>query len=183
MSELQMKKPEVSSSGRVASVDGGSASPRSIGVEQTDEWWQQLDQRVYRCIKLWFDQWWEPQHNTLLDAVGEVFGEHRASVSETIAKLVERVIPLETTSTFEERLATLSHKLKRGSEIPQSELLAKIQGLRQQIDELKKVAAQPGPNALPTSHSPTTCGSRSPTRSPCPKRERRTATTIFSRCG
>jgi hypothetical protein len=60
------------------------------------EWWQQHDERVYECIKLWVEQWWESQRHVLTDAVGEVFGQHRASVREAITKLKERVIRLET---------------------------------------------------------------------------------------
>jgi hypothetical protein len=33
---------------------------------------------------------------------------------------------------------------KNGSELPQSELLAKIDGLQRQLDDFKKVAVQPG---------------------------------------
>jgi hypothetical protein len=112
-------------------------------------WWQQHDQRVYQCIKLWVEQWWEPQKRVLIDAVGQVFGEHRASVRETITNLKERVIRLETTSNFEERFTRLAHEVKRGSEIPQGELLEKIEALQRQLDDLKRVAAQPGPQGPP----------------------------------
>ena len=149
MSEFQMNERPETSSAPMASAGGGSASARATAVQASNEWWQQLDQRVYQCMKLWSDQWWEPQHHALLDAVGEVFGEHRASVRETITNLTERVIRLETTSNFEERFTKLAHEVKRGSEIPQGELLAKIEELQHQLDELKKVAAQPGPQGPP----------------------------------
>jgi hypothetical protein len=35
-------------------------------------------------IKLWVEQWWDPQQRGLLDAVGQVFGEHRASIREAL---------------------------------------------------------------------------------------------------
>ena len=149
MSELQLNGRPEASLAPVASAGGGSASARATAVQASNEWWQQLDQRVYECIKLWSDQWWEPQHHSLLEAVGEVFGEHRASVRETITNLIERVIQLETTSNFEERFTKLAHDVKRGSEIPQGELLARIEGLQHQLDELKKVATQPGPQGPP----------------------------------
>ena len=111
--------------------------------------WQEIDKRIYQCIEIWIDQWWPSQSTTLIEAVGEVFGEHRASVRGTITNLTERVIQLETTSNLEERFTKLAHEVKRGSEIPQGELLAKIEGLQHQLDELKKVAAQPGPQGPP----------------------------------
>src|SRR5262249_31552859 len=36
------------------------------------------------------------------------------------------------------------HEVKRGSELPQSELLARINGLQRQFDDLKRVLGQPG---------------------------------------
>jgi hypothetical protein len=69
---------------------GGSASGRATAVQTpTDSaaWWQQHDQRVYQCIKLWVEQWWDPQQRGLLEAVGQVFGEHRASIRKTLTKL------------------------------------------------------------------------------------------------
>ena len=127
----------------------GPASARATAVRASNDWWQQHDQRVYACIKLWIEQWWEPQRRVLIDAVGEVFGQERHNRREVIAKIKERVIRLETTSNFEERFTKLAHEVKRGSEIPQGELLAKIEGLQHQLDELKKVAAQPGPQGPP----------------------------------
>jgi hypothetical protein len=98
-------------------------------------WWQQHDQRVYQCIKLWVEQWYPPERRALTEAVGEVFAEHRASVREAITNLKERIIRLETASNFEERFTKLTHQVKRGSEIPQGELLAKIEGLQRQVDD------------------------------------------------
>jgi hypothetical protein len=128
---------------------GGSVNVRATTVQASNEWWQQLDQRIYQCIKLWVEQWYPPERDALTDAVGQVFGEHHASVRETITNLKERVIRLETTSNFEERLTKLAHEVKRGSEVPQGELLEKIEALQHQLDELKKVAAQPGPQGPP----------------------------------
>ncbi|HEY2534820.1 MAG TPA: hypothetical protein VGJ20_44100 [Xanthobacteraceae bacterium] len=65
--------------------------------------WQQHDQRVFQCIKLWIEQWYPPQRDALTKAVGEVFGDHRASVHETITNLKERIIRLEAASNFEKR--------------------------------------------------------------------------------
>ena len=79
-----------------------------------------------------------------------MFGEHRASVRETLTNLKERVIRLETTSNFEERFDRLASEVKQGSEILQSELLlARIDGLQRQLDDLKKIANQPGPQGPP----------------------------------
>jgi hypothetical protein len=71
---------------------GGSVNVRATNVHASDEWSQQLDQRIYQCVKLWVEQWWDPQQCGLLEATGQVFGEHRASVRETITNLKERVI-------------------------------------------------------------------------------------------
>jgi hypothetical protein len=73
MSESQMNRSPEACPTTVASAASGSASAGRTDVELTDEWWRSLDQRVYQCIKLWFEQWWEPQHNTLLDIVGDAF--------------------------------------------------------------------------------------------------------------
>ena len=128
MSETMMKEqPEGSS----VAPAGGSASGRATAVQTSTDaatWWQQHDERVYQCIKLWVEQWWESESRGLHEAVGEIFGEHRASIRETLTNLKERIVRLETTSNFEERLAKLAHEVKRGSEIPQGELLAKIEG-------------------------------------------------------
>ena len=140
MSETTMKgHPEGSS----VAPAGGSASGRAAAVQTPADaaaWWQQHDERVYQCIKLWVEQWWDPQQCSLLEAVGQVFGEHRASIRETLTNLKERIVRLETTSNFEERLAKLAHEVKRGSEIPQDELLAKIEGLQRKVNEPNGVA-------------------------------------------
>jgi hypothetical protein len=119
---------------------GGSASGRATAVQTATDaaaWCQQHDQRVDQCIKLWVEQWYPPERRALTEAVGEMFAEHRASVREAITKLKERVIRLETTSNFEERFTKLVHQV---SEIPQGELLAKIEGLQRQADEFNRVA-------------------------------------------
>ena len=107
MSETMMKGHAEGSSGASA---GGSASGRATAVQTATDaaaWWQQHDQRVYQCIKLWVEQWWDPQQRGLLEAVGQVFGEHRASIRETLTNLKERIVRLETTSNFEERFTKL----------------------------------------------------------------------------
>ena len=114
---------------------------RATAVQASNDWWQQYDQRVYACIKLWVEQWWELQQRVLIDAVGEVFGQERHNRREAIAKIKVRVIRLETTSNFEERFSKLAHEVRRGSEIPQGELREKYEALQRQ-DELKSVADQ-----------------------------------------
>jgi hypothetical protein len=64
------------------------------------------------------------------------FGQERHNRREAIAKIKERVLALETTSSFEERF----HEVKNGFEIPQSEVLVKIERLQRQVDDLKRVA-------------------------------------------
>jgi hypothetical protein len=59
---------------------------------------------------------------------------------EAIAKIKERVLALETTSSFEERFNKLVYEVKNEFEIPQSEVLAKIERLQRQIDDQKGVA-------------------------------------------
>src|SRR5215471_11204564 len=132
---MMKKHPEGSS----VAPAGGSASGRATAVPTPADaaaWWQQHDQRVYQCIKLWVEQWWDPQQRGLLEAVGQVFGEHRASIRETLTKLKSAL----SDSRRQERFTKLAHEVKRGSEIPQGELLAKIEGLQRQIDELGRVA-------------------------------------------
>jgi hypothetical protein len=75
----------------------------------------------------------------VIDAVGEVFGTHRATVREAITRLKERVVRLEAASNFEERFNRLAGEVKRGAEIPQSELLERIDALQRQVD-LKEAA-------------------------------------------
>src|SRR5215469_11953226 len=140
MSETMMKKhPEGSS----VAPAGGSASERATAVQTPTDaaaWWQQHDQRVYECIKIWVEQWYPAERGALTEAVGEVFGEHRASVREAITNLKERVIRLETTSNFEERFTRLANEAKSGPEIQPGELLAKIEDLQRQVDKPNRVA-------------------------------------------
>jgi len=122
---------------------GGSASGRATAVQTPADaaaWWQQHDERVYQCIKLWVERWWESESRGLYEAVGEIFGEHRASIRTALANLKERIVRLETTSNFEARFTELAHEVKRGSEIPQGELLAKIEGLQRKVNEPNGVA-------------------------------------------
>ena len=102
MSETMTKDPKGSS----VAPASGSASGRAPAVQSPADanWWYQLDQRVYACIKIWVEQWWEPQHQSPMEAVGEVFGEHRASIRTTTTGLSERVARLETASNYEECL-------------------------------------------------------------------------------
>ena len=84
MSETMMKEHAEGSS---VAPTAGSASGRATAVQTPTDaaaWWQQHDQRVYQCIKIWVEQWYPPERDALLQAVGEVFGEHRASVRETL---------------------------------------------------------------------------------------------------
>jgi hypothetical protein len=53
------------------------------------------------------------------------------------------------THGLEARFSQLADEVKRGSELPQSELLARIDRLERQLDDLKKVARQPGPQGSP----------------------------------
>jgi hypothetical protein len=49
-----------------------------------------------------------------------VLGQERSNQREAIAKIKERVLALETTSSLEERFNKLVHEVKNGFEIPQS---------------------------------------------------------------
>src|SRR5262249_10148375 len=117
----------------------GPASARATAVQGSNDWWQQYDQRVYACIKLWVEQSWESQRRVLIDAVGEVFGQERHNRREAIAKIKERVIRLETTNSLEARFTKLA-EVKGQSEIPQGELQEKFEALQRQVDKLKSVA-------------------------------------------
>jgi hypothetical protein len=117
----------------------GPANTCATAVQASNDWWQQHDQRVYACIKLWVEQWWEFQRRVLIDAVGQVFGEERQNRREAIAKIKERIIQLEATNSLEARFAELAHEVKRGSEIPQGELLEKIEKLQRQLDDPKRI--------------------------------------------
>jgi hypothetical protein len=63
-----------------------------------------------------------------------------ADLDARFRELADRVGQLEKTNSLEARFTGLAQEVKRGSEIPQSELLAKIEGLQRQIDELGRVA-------------------------------------------
>src|SRR5262245_60615966 len=150
-----MTDPDATSKNAAATASapaGGAANVRATGVAAPIDavaWWQQHDQRVYQCIKIWVEQWWPPEADAINDAVGQVFGEHRASVREALTNFKERVIRLEAANNFEERFNKLANEVKRGSELPQSELLARIETLQRELDELKKIAGQPGPPGPP----------------------------------
>ena len=64
-------------------------------------------------------------------------------------ELAERVGELEKTNSLEARFSQLADEVKRGSELPQSELLARIDGLQRQFDDRKRVPGQPGPQGPP----------------------------------
>jgi hypothetical protein len=66
-----------------------------------------------------------------------------------LRELAERVGELENTNSREARFAELAHELKRGSEIPQGELLEKFGALQRQVDDLKRFPGQPGPPGRP----------------------------------
>jgi len=54
-----------------ASPPSGGSVMRTTPVQASNEWWQQLDQRIYQCIKLWVEQWYPPERDALTDAVGQ----------------------------------------------------------------------------------------------------------------
>src|SRR5262249_23771632 len=66
-----------------------------------------------------------------------------------VCELAERVGELEKTHSLEARFTKLAHEFKCESELPQNTLLTKIYDLQTRFDELKKVAAQPGPQGPP----------------------------------
>src|SRR5262249_49784137 len=51
--------------------------------------------------------------------------------------------------SLEARFTKLTNEARGGSEIQQGEVLARIEGLQRQLDELKRVTAQPGPQGAP----------------------------------
>ena len=95
MTEARMSEHADAMSAAPSVPAGTPASARATAVQASNDWWQQHDQRVYACIKLWVEQWWESQQRVLIDAVGEVFGQERHNRREAIAKVKERVIQLE----------------------------------------------------------------------------------------
>jgi hypothetical protein len=140
MSETRMSERADATPSAPSEPAGSPASASATAIQASNGWWQQHDQRVYACIELWVEQWWEPQERVLIEAVGEVFGQERHNRREAIAKIKERVIQLEATNSLEARFATLANKVTHESAIPQGELLAKFEGLQRQVDELKRVA-------------------------------------------
>lgn len=79
MSETMMKEHAEGSS--AAPADGPESAPVAA-VQASNDWWHQLDKRIYQCIELW----WEPHHHILIEAVGEVFGQERHNQREAIAE-------------------------------------------------------------------------------------------------
>src|SRR5262245_28658362 len=77
MTEARMSGHADAASAAPSVPAGGPASARATAVQGSNDWWQQYDQRVYACIKLWVEQSWESQRRVLIDAVGEVFGQER----------------------------------------------------------------------------------------------------------
>jgi hypothetical protein len=65
--------------------------------------------------------------------------ESVAELDGCFRELIERVGELEKTSSLEARFNKLAHQAERRSEIPQGELLEKIEGLQRHVDELKGV--------------------------------------------
>ena len=115
------------------------AAPAYLSAGWWEQHWQEIDKRIYQGVEIWIGQWWKSQRAALIDAIGEVFGQHRATVREALTRLKERVVRLEAASNFEERFNRLAGEIKRGAEIPQGELLAKIEDLQRQLKELKTV--------------------------------------------
>jgi hypothetical protein len=72
-----------------------------------------------------------------------------ADLDPRFRELTDRVTELEKTNSLEARFAKLAHEVKNGSELPQSELVDRIDGLQRQLDDLKKIANQRGPQGPP----------------------------------
>src|SRR5262249_31721033 len=72
-----------------------------------------------------------------------------AGLSAGFCELAERVGELEKTTSLEARFTRLANEVKGGSEIPQSELLARVEAMQRELDEVKRVVAQPGPQGPP----------------------------------
>jgi hypothetical protein len=125
----------------------GSSNTRALTNEQ---WWYELDQRVHTMIRMWLEgKWWETQQHVIMSATGEVFGQLRYDTRVDVTQLKDRVTRLEATSDLEGRFNRLASEIKRGQELPQSELLARIDALQRELDDLRKVAVQPGPQGPP----------------------------------
>jgi hypothetical protein len=58
-------------------------------------------------------------------------------------------VNLRKPTASKQRFSQLADEVKRGSELPQSELLARIDGLQRQFDDRKRVPRQPGPQGPP----------------------------------
>jgi hypothetical protein len=72
-----------------------------------------------------------------------------ADLDAGFRELAGRVRELEKANSLEARFTKLADEVKRRSELPQSELLARIERPQSQLDELKRVASQPGPQGPP----------------------------------
>jgi hypothetical protein len=72
-----------------------------------------------------------------------------ANLDPRFRELAERFGELEKTNSLEARFTKLANETKRGSESQQTDLQAKLDGLQRQIDELKKVAGERGPQGPP----------------------------------
>jgi hypothetical protein len=72
-----------------------------------------------------------------------------ADLNARFRELAERLSELEKTNCLEVRFTKFADEVKRGSELPQSELLARIVELERRFDDLKKIANQPGPQGPP----------------------------------
>ena len=68
-----------------------------------------------------------------------------ADLDARFRELIARVGALEQTSSLEARFS----KVKRESELPQSELLARIDRLERQLDDLNRIPGKPGPHGPP----------------------------------
>jgi hypothetical protein len=64
-------------------------------------------------------------------------------------ELTERVTGLEKTNSLEQRFNKLTDEVKHGSEVPQHQLLTRIDRLERQLDDLKRIPGQSGPQGPP----------------------------------
>jgi hypothetical protein len=72
-----------------------------------------------------------------------------ADLDARFHELAERVGELEKANGLEARFSKLANEAKGGPEIQRSELLARIEGLQRQVDDLKRIPGQPGPQGPP----------------------------------
>jgi hypothetical protein len=133
--------PHATNGDAVAASSTPAANNAWITADKaTIDWWYQLDQRIHVCIRMWLEgQWWQRRRAAMTDALGEVLASERRKSQEAITKLTERVIRVEAAYNFEERFAKLAGEIRRGAEVPQSELPKKIEALQSQLNELKTV--------------------------------------------